>query len=193
MANNFKNTQLNLEKFRDYVIQQSRSNLTKEGKKSSNDLYNQIKGDVFVGANSIGINFSMPMYGQFQDKGVKGKDPSKVSKNAKITGQQAPNSDFKFGSGNYKGQWNEFTTKIEKWAKAKNIRLRDSKGKYKQGNYKTIANVIARNIYNRGLRPSLFFTTPFEAAYKKHIDKELIEAFALDVESLMKSSLKDIK
>jgi hypothetical protein len=186
-------TKLTLEKFRDYVIQQSRSNLTKGGKRDTGNLYNEIKGDVFVGANSIGVNFSMPIYGQFQDKGVKGKDPSKVSKNAKIKGQQAPSSDFKFGSGNYKGQWNEFTTKIEGWAKRKNIRLRDDKGKFKQGNYKTIANIIARNIYNRGLRPSLFFTTPFEAGYKKYIDKELIEAFALDVESLMESSLKDIK
>jgi hypothetical protein len=34
----------------------------------------------------------MEDYGVFQDKGVKGKDPSKVSKNAKIKGQQAPNS-----------------------------------------------------------------------------------------------------
>jgi hypothetical protein len=191
--NNVKNTQQTLERFRDYVIQQSRSNLTKGGKNDTKSLYNEIKGDVFVGANSIGLNFSMPMYGQFQDKGVKGKDPSKVSKNAKIKGQQAPNSDFKFGSGNYKGQWSEFTTKIEGWAKRKNIRLRDEKGKFKQGNYKTIANVIARNIYNRGIRPSLFFTTPFEAGYKKYIDTELIEAFGLDVESLMISSLKDIK
>jgi hypothetical protein len=39
----------------------------------------------------------------------------------------------------------------------------------------------------------LFFTTPFEAGYKKYIDQELIESFGLDVESLMVSSLKDIK
>jgi hypothetical protein len=29
---------------------------------------------------------------------LSGKDPSKVSKNAKIKGQQAPNSPYKFGS-----------------------------------------------------------------------------------------------
>ena len=49
----------------------------------------------------------MEDYGVFQDKGVKGKDPSKVSPNAKITGQQAPNSPFKFGTGKT-GNYNEF-------------------------------------------------------------------------------------
>ena len=180
-------TRLTLEKFRDYVIQQSRSNLTKDGKNDTKSLYNEIKGEVFVGANSIGVNFSMPMYGQFQDKGVKGSDPSQVSKNAKIKGQQAPNSPFSFKGKRPPSQ------PLELWAKRKNIRLRDDKGKFKAGSYKTIGIIIAKNIWARGLKPSLFFTTPFEAAYKKHIDKELIEAFALDVESLMVSSLKDIK
>jgi hypothetical protein len=180
-------TRLTLEKFRDYVIQQSRSNLTKDGKNDTKNLYNEIKGDVFVGANSIGVNFSMPIYGQFQDKGVKGSDPSQVSKNAKIKGQQAPNSPFSF-----KGK-RPPSLPLELWAKRKNIRLRDDKGKFKAGSYKTIGIIIAKNVWARGIKPSLFFTTPFEAGYKKYIDKELIEAFALDVETLMQSSLKDIK
>jgi hypothetical protein len=180
-------TRLTLEKFRDYVIQQSRSNLTKDGKNDTKSLYNEIKGDVFVGANSIGVNFSMPIYGQFQDKGVKGSDPSQVSKNAKIKGQQAPNSPFSFKGKRPPSQ------PLELWAKRKNIRLRDDKGKFKEGSYKTIGIIIAKNVWARGIRPSLFFTTPFEAGYKKYIDKELIEAFALDVDSLMESSLKDIK
>jgi hypothetical protein len=180
-------TRLTLEKFRDYVIQQSRSNLTKDGKNDTKNLYNEIKGDVFVGANSIGVNFSMPIYGQFQDKGVKGSDPSQVSKNAKIKGQQAPNSPFSFKGKRPPSQ------PLELWAKRKNIRLRDDKGKFKAGSYKTIGIIIAKNVWARGIKPSLFFTTPFEAGYKKYIDKDLIEAFALDVESLMKSSLKEIK
>jgi len=185
--NDIKNTQIALEKFRDYVIQQSRTNLTKDGKNASGKLYNEIKGDVFVGANSIGLNFTMPLYGMFQDKGVKGSDPSQVSKNAKIKGQQAPNSPYKFKSKRPP------SLPLELWAKSKNIRLRDKKGKYQKGSYKTIGMIIAKNIWARGLRPSLFFTKPFESGYKKFIDTELIEAFGLDVESLMKTSLKDIK
>jgi hypothetical protein len=60
----------------------------------------------------------MEDYGIFQDKGVKGKDPSKVSPNARITGQQAPNSPYKFGSGKT-GNWKQFVASIEKVGKEK--------------------------------------------------------------------------
>jgi hypothetical protein len=126
----------------------------------------------------------------FQDKGVKGKDPSKVSKNAKIKGQQAPNSPYKFGSGNYSGQWSSFVGKLEVWAKRKNIRLRDEKGRFKRGNYKTIAQVIAGNIYNRGIKPSMFFTTPFQKAFKD-LPEELILSFGLDLERFIDFTIKD--
>jgi len=44
----------------------------------------------------------------FQDAGVKGKDPSKVSPNAKITGQQAPNSKYNLGAVALGGMGNLF-------------------------------------------------------------------------------------
>jgi hypothetical protein len=109
----------------------------------------------------------MEDYGFFQDQGVKGKDPSKVSKNAKIKGQQAPNSRFKFGSGSRAGSWQSFVSNIEVWAKRKNIRLRDSEGKYKKGNYRTIAQIIAGNIYNRGIKPTMFFSRCFRNEIKE--------------------------
>jgi hypothetical protein len=124
------------------------------------------------------------------NKGVKGKDPSKVSKNAKIKGQQAPNSPYKFGSGNYSGKWANFVGKLEVWAKKKNIRLRDEKGRFKRGNYKTIAQVIAGNIYNRGIKPSMFFTKPFEKAFKD-LPEELILSFGLDLERFIDFTIKD--
>lgn len=65
--------QKTLIKFRDYVIQQSRSNLTKSGKNSSKELYNSIKGEI-VSDNGFNIvGFSMVDYGIYQDKGVSGK------------------------------------------------------------------------------------------------------------------------
>ena len=179
-----------LNKFAKYVIQQSRSNLTKSGKNFSKELYNSLGYDLNVSKNSFSLSLLMEDYGMFQDKGVKGKDPSKVSKNAKIKGQQAPNSPYKFGSGNYSGQWSKFVGKLEVWAKKKNIRLRDEKGRFKKGNYKTIAQIIAGNIYNRGIRPSMFFTKPFEKAFKG-LNEELIKAYALDVEKFMATTIKD--
>jgi hypothetical protein len=177
-----------LNRFAKYVISQSRANLTR-AKKGGGSLYKSLDSNVKVSKNSFELSFLMEDYGVFQDKGVKGKDPSKVSPNAKITGQQAPNSEYKFGSGktgNYKG----FVLSIEKWAKKKNIRLRDKKGKFTKGNYKTIAHIIAGNIYNRGIKPSLFFTKPFEKAFK-NIDKDLIKAYRLDIETLMENSINN--
>jgi hypothetical protein len=179
-----------LNKFAKYVVQQSRSNLTKSGKNVSKELYNSLGYDLNVSKNSFSLSILMEDYGMFQDKGVKGKDPSKVSKNAKIKGQQAPNSPYKFGSGNYSGQWSKFVGKLEVWAKKKNIRLRDEKGRFKRGNYKTIAQVIAGNIYNRGIKPSMFFTTPFQKAFKD-LPEELILSFGLDLERFIDFTIKD--
>ena len=172
--------QKELEKFRDYVIQQSRSNLTRQKKKASSKLYQSLKGKLQVNPNSFTMEFIMEDYGVYQDAGVKGADPSKVSPNARIKGQQAPNSPYKFGSGTHAGTWDKFTSSLEKWAKQKNIRLRDENGKFKKGSYKTIAHIIARNIYARGLKPSLFFTKPFEAAYKR-LPEELVQKYGLDM------------
>jgi hypothetical protein len=129
--------------------------------------------------NSIGVYFEMPAYGQFQDKGVKGK----------LSSMRAPNSPFKFGSGT--GKKGGLTEGINKWVKARRIQFKRKDGKFMS--YESTAFLITRSIYAKGIRPSLFFTTPFKAGYKKYITEDLIKGFALDVEDLMKTSLKDIK
>ena len=184
-----ENVQQELNRFAKYVVTQSRANLTRQKKNASKQLWQSINHNLKVSKNSFQLEFLMEDYGIFQDKGVQGKDPSKVSPNAKIKGQQAPNSPYKFGSGKT-GNWNQFVLNIEKWAKKRNVRFRDSKGRYKKGNYKSLAYVIAGNIYNRGIKPSLFFTKPFEKAFK-NIDRDLIEAYKLDVESLLEYTIKN--
>lgn len=168
-----------LNRFVRHVVSQAKRNLTQKDKKASGKLYNSIKGEAKSFPNSIGIYFEMEEYGFYQDQGVRGANPSNVSKNARIRGQQAPNSRFKFGSGSHSGTWSTFVGNLEKWAKRKNIRLRDEKGKFKKGNYKTIAQIIGRNIYARGLKPTLFFTKPFEAAFK-NLPEDLVEVFGLE-------------
>lgn len=178
-----------IKKFVAYVVAQSKRNLTTNNKNASKKLYNSISGEAKQFPNSIGIYFDMEEYGFYQDQGVRGANPSNVSKNAKIRGQQAPNSRFRFGSGSHSGTWNTFVGNLAKWAQRKNIRLRDEKGKFKKGNYKTIAQIIGRNIYARGLKPSLFFTKPFEAGFKKLPD-DLVESYGLDVVDLFDSIMK---
>jgi hypothetical protein len=175
-----------IKRFRDYVIQQSRSNLSKSNKNNSKQLYNSLKGEIVTENGFTIVGFQMSEYGQFIDKGVKGADPSKVSKNAKLRGQQAPNSPFSFKT---KRPPSKF---LEEWAKKKNFRLRDSKGKFKKGNYKTIGIILSKNIWARGIKPSLFFTKPFEAGYKKYIDVDLMKAFGQDIETIVDFNLKDI-
>jgi hypothetical protein len=187
------NRQEVLNRFIKHIVTQAKKNLTEKNKKDSGKLYNSIKGESKAFPNSIGIYFEMEEYGFFQDEGVKGKDPSKVSKNAKIRGQQAPNSRFRFGSGSRSGTWGIFINSLEKWAQRKNIRLRDEKGKFKKGSYKTIAQIIGKNIYSRGIKPSLFFTKPFEAAFK-NLPDDLVKSYGLDTvdlfDSIMKPNLK---
>ena len=176
----YNNLEKAIEKYAKYVVQQSKSNLTRD-KKGGGDLYNSISYDLDVETNAFLLDFLMDDYGAFVDKGVRGQNPSTASPNAKLRGQQAPNSPFKFGSANYAGTWKTFLKSIEGWAKSKNIRFRDEKGKYKEGDYKSLAYVIAGNIYNRGLKANMFFSKPFESGLQKYGD-DFLEGFILDIE-----------
>ena len=169
-----------IKKFRDYVIQQARSNLTKGDKNVSKELYNSLKGEIITENGFSIVGFSMDDYGAFQDKGVKGKTSS----------AKAPNSPFKFGSGT--GKKGGLTKGINKWVRLKGFQFRDkTSGKFMS--YQATAFLITRSIFHKGIKPSLFFTKPFEAGYKKYIDVDLIKAFGQDVKTMVDYNLKDIK
>jgi hypothetical protein len=171
-----KETQAVIKRFKDYVVQQSRSNLTKGGKNVSKKLYNSIKGEILTGENYFLLGFTMDDYGAYQDKGVRGSK----------TSRKAPNSPFKFGTGT--GKKGGLTEGIEKWVKTKGIQFRDKQsGRYIT--YKSTAFIISRSIFTTGLKPSLFFTKPFEAGYKKFIDIDLIKAFNQDLDTLVSYNL----
>jgi hypothetical protein len=182
-----------LNKFAKDVVRDSKRNLTRLKKRSSGSLHKSIGYDLNVSKNSFSLEFLMEQYGIFVDEGVKGADPSKVKgKHPKtIRGQQAPNSQYRFGSGkvkNYKG----FIKSLEKWIAKKNLRFRDEKGKFKKGSRKALAHVIAGNIYNRGIKPSLFFTKPFEKHFK-NLPDELLEKYGLEIEDFIEHTLKELK
>jgi len=175
-----KETYAVIKRFRNYVIQQSKSNLTKGRKNVSKELYNSLKGEIVQEDNYAIVGFRMADYGQYQDQGVKGK----------ASQRKAPNSPFRFGSGS--GQKGGLTRSIDKWVKQRGIQFRDKKtGKFLS--YQSTAFLITRSIFLTGLKPSLFFTKPFEAGYKKYIDTDLAKAFGLDVETIIDYNLKDLK
>lgn len=169
--------QLELEKFRNFVIQQARSNLTRNEKNVSKGLYQSLKGNVKAMPNSFSMDFEMNQYGQFQDKGVKGINPSLV-KNGK---QKAPNSPYSFKTKKPPMQ------PLMMWAKKKNLRFRNADGTYAKGGYRTLGFWLQKRIFAQGIKPSLFFTKPFEQAFKKLPD-DLIEKFGLEAEKLFKQT-----
>lgn len=163
-----KSLQNELNKFAKYVIQQSRSNLSKSDKNVSKELYNSLGYNVEVTEKGAELGFSMEQYGEFQDKGVRGKSSS----------AKAPNSPFRFGSGT--GKKGGLTNSIDKWVRRRGIQFKDRKsGRFLS--YQSTAFLISRSIYQKGIKPSLFFTKPFVAAFKRLPD-ELIEAYSIGLE-----------
>ena len=52
--------------------------------------------------------------------------------------------------------------------------------------------LISRSIYMSGIKPSLFFTTPFTIAFKQ-LPKEIGESFAKDVDDMIRFTTKNIE
>jgi hypothetical protein len=157
--------QIELNKFRDYVISQAKANLTRGGKNASKGLYNSIKGNVKANPNSFEMDFSMEEYGFYQDKGVSGTK-KKYNTDYKYTNKMPPAKAF------------------DKWVVRKGLAPRE-KGKFK--NRKSLSFAIARSVYYNGIKPSLFFTKPFEKAYKR-LPEQLVEAFGLDAIKLFNTT-----
>ncbi len=149
-----------LNKFAKYVIQQSRTNLTKGKKRASNELYRSLGYEVNESAKTTSIAFEMVDYGKFQDRGVSGKN-KKYNTPYSYTTKMPPPQAF------------------DKWVVRKGIAPRGKGGKF--ASREGLKFAIAKAIYKNGIRPSMFFTKPFEAAFKRLPD-ELIEAYSIGIE-----------
>ena len=165
----FAKTQEAFNKFGKYVIQQAKTNLTKQKRNASGDLYNSLGYDLKVNPNSFSLEFFMEDYGAYIDEGVHGSKSSYVENR---------NSRFEF-SGRFK---TIPTSAIDKWVVRKGIAPRDEKGRFI--NRQSLKYVIAKSIYEKGIRASFFFTKPFERAFDR-LPPEVVEAFALDIDDLL--------
>jgi len=172
-----KNLQKELQSFGKYVVQQSRSNLTKQKHNVTRDLYDSIHYDLTEKNGNYDLAFIMDEYGTFLDKGVKGANPSLV-KDGKQKGRNSP---YSFRNKRPPMQ------PLADWAKKRNIRLRDKEGKFKKGNYRTIGFILQRSIFAQGIKPSLFFTKPFLVAFDRYPEL-LSEAFAQDIIDILKDN-----
>jgi hypothetical protein len=158
-----------LERFRDHVVSISKRNLTNKQKNSSKKLYNSIQGKVKANPNSFEVEFTMEDYGVFQDAGVSGTK-KKYNTPYSYKSKMPPPKAF------------------DKWLVKKGIAPRDN-GRFTSR--KSLAFLIARSVYRNGIKPSLFFTKPFEAAYK-NLPQELIDKYGLDAIELFNEQIDEI-
>jgi hypothetical protein len=162
-------TQKALNKFRDTIVNEAKANLKSMGKDSTGKLSQSITGQVKEMPNSISMYFQMETYGFFQDKGVSGIK-KKYNTPFSYTTKMPPPS------------------KLDKWIVRKGIAPRDKSGKLMSR--KGLQFAIARGIFINGIKPSLFFTKPFEKAFK-NLPDTLIDKYGLDAEQLFDSIMKE--
>ncbi|UII80008.1 hypothetical protein [Flagellimonas sp. CMM7] len=144
----------------------SRTNLI--GKNATKKLANSLDFEVDVFKNSFSFSFFMEKYGEFLDKGVSGTETKYNTKFA-YSNKMPPTSAF------------------DKWSVIRGLAERDDKGRFISR--ESLKFALAVHKYKHGQKPTLFFTRPFEQYYKE-LPEELIEAYGLDAENLMETTLK---
>ena len=147
-----------LDKYAKYVIQQSRANLTRKGQKASGKLYQSL-GYKIQGSK---VKFESEEYGVYQDQGVRG---------AKSTYSESSKSPFRYTSKMPPSRV------FDKWTVKKGIAPRDEQGRFI--NRKSLNYLIARSIYKKGIRATMFFTKPFERGLDLYGD-EIVAGYIED-------------
>jgi hypothetical protein len=172
-----KNLEDELGRFFKEVIKQSRANLTRGGNNASKRLYKEMDYTVKENKNSFEADLLFPtdekgvIYGEFLNWGVKGVKSGRSLKGFKYTNKKPP------------------VSVIKKWMRVKPIKARDRKtGKFitqEQG-----AFAIQNAIYQKGIKPTEFYSKPFERAFKK-LPEQLVEAYGLDVDDFIEFVIKE--
>ena len=172
-----------LQKFADGVVEQAKANLARENKNVTGTLSQSIAYDLEVGPNSFFLRWKMDdtaPYWKFQDLGVQGKSSS----------TKAPNSPYRFGTGK-SGMRGGLTRAINEWVRRRRFQFQSreegSRGQFLS--YDATAFLITRSIYNKGIRTTNFFSTPFKLKFQQ-LPTEIAEAFALDLSDFLRFTLQ---
>jgi hypothetical protein len=154
-----ENIEATLDKFARYVVQQARSNLTRQKRNTSKRLYESLGYDLRVSSNSFSLSFKMEEYGDYLDKGVSGTK-KKYNTPFKYTNKMPPAKAF------------------ANWAVKKGLTgVRDEKtGRFIPR--KSLQYALARSVYYNGIKPTKFFSRPFGLAFEK-LPPKVVEAFKL--------------
>ena len=159
-----------------YIVQQSRTRLTKGKHNVDKKLYDSLKFEVKESQTGVETMINMLGYGKFLDKGVRGADAY-------------------YADGNTSGSPYSFKSSskippvqtLADWAKKKNIRLRNDKGQFAKGNYNTIGFLIARSIRDKGIKATMFLTRSYQLSLERYTDKA-VYALAQDIGEEIKNN-----
>lgn len=131
-----------------------------------------ITHEVNIYPKSIGLEFEMADYMEYQDKGVSGIR-TRYNTPYSYRDKMPPPSAF------------------DRWSVRRALEgTRNAQGRFIKR--KTINYALARHIYLHGIRPKKFFTTAFDQRFRQLPD-ELVEAYGLEAERLMETSLNATK
>tara|TARA_R100001082_G_C4362666_1_gene160160 strand:- start:1678 stop:2217 length:540 start_codon:yes stop_codon:yes gene_type:complete len=167
-----KNTIQAMQKLGGKVVKEGRGILKKKKKTTSpNTLYNDFDYLVTAKKDSVTLEFEFggaEDYWQFVDEGVRGAGGYKGK--GKMRGQGSP---FKFS--------NKMPPRgvIDRWIVSKPLKAARKDGKFIKR--KSLAFLIQRAIYQRGLTRTQFFSKPFTTELNKQTDA-IVEAFGDDLE-----------
>jgi hypothetical protein len=169
-----KKTKRVFEMFARKVIRDSINNLSRQDHIDTGKLASALAYDLFVyRSGALELKFTMPLYGMFQDKGVKGSQ----------SGRRAYKSPYRFKGKNIKEDV------IEAWIKRKGLQGRDKKGRFIKR--ETFAYLIGRKIALFGLPATRFFSNAFRLHFRQ-MPREVIRSYATDVADFLRFTTKDI-
>ena len=181
MLKEFTHLKESLEEFRDLVIADAKENLAKpQGKynqpiDASGKLSRSIKGEPVIIYPSGALEFIIKMehYGAFIDQGVSGVEKK----------YDTPYSyKSKGGKNGLKGM--PPPSKLDKWIVRRGIAPKDKEtGKFLPR--KSIQFMVAVGVFKKGIKPSLFFTKPFQKHYKM-LPEILAKSYGLDAAELVR-------
>jgi len=169
------------------VVSAARNNLAKK-KVGDGALANSLFSLVTEESDgSYLVTFLGEDYATFYDQGVQGAAPEQMPSGSKNRFNKAPLSPYHFGTGSSRGN-GTLRGAIDKWVLTKpdlRSNTRNSLGQFISR--KSIVYLISRSIYLTGLKPSLFFTTPFDF-YTRELEDKLEEALERDIDLTISQS-----
>lgn len=150
-----------LNAFAKKVVDEAKANLKSQKKNVSGRLSDSLDYDLSLDGLKFILTFLMEDYGEFQDRGVSGRKRKYDTPYSYKDKMPPPKS-------------------LDQWVVRKGIKgVRDAKGRFIKR--KSLRYLIARSIMNNGIKPSLFFTKPFDR-YMKDLPDDITKTFANQIQ-----------